>query len=171
MKRYLVAMLVMVCCVLAVIGGRLYYTHRYLPIQAVQPIVRLLDAGTLDSVNRGTLLVRGLTIVRYQDGTEGMEGDPKRIKITGAGALEVKRALLRAMEKATDPATLDCLLACVGASAEEGTLVFRGEKEWAIIAAAAERQNADPKMFLRYFVTKDTNGVTILNAGGAHPIP
>jgi hypothetical protein len=100
-----------------------------------------------------------------------MEGDPKRIKITGAGALEVKRALLRAMEKATDPATLDCLLACVGASAEEGTLVFRGEKEWAIIAAAAERQNADPKMFLRYFVTKDTNGVTILNAGGAHPIP
>jgi hypothetical protein len=171
MKRYLVAMLVMVCCVIAVIGGRMYYTHRYLPIRAVQPIVRLLNEGTRDSVVRGMLLVRGLTVVQYPDGTEGMEGDPKRIRISGAGALEVKRALLRAMEKATDPKALEHLLICVIHARENGNIVFQGEKEWAIIGAAAERQNADTMKFLRYFVTKDTNGVTVLDAGGAVPIP
>jgi hypothetical protein len=171
MKRHLVAILVMVCCVLAVIGGRMYYTYRYIPIQAVQSIVKLLDKGTRESVERGTFLIRGLMWRRYPDGTRGMERDTNRIKITGAGALEVKRALLRAMEKATDPATLDCLLACVGASAEEGTLVFRGEKDWAIIGAAAERHNADPTRPHRFFVTKDTNGVTVLGMGRAGAIP
>jgi hypothetical protein len=171
MKRYLVAMFVMVCCVLAVIGGRLYYTHRYLPIRAVQPIMRLLDEGTRDSVNRGAMLVSGLKVVKYQDGGEGMERDPDRIKITDAGALEVKRALLRVMEKATDPVTLYCLLICVGRSAEESTLDFQGEKEWAIIGAAAERHNADPTRPHRFFVTKDTNGVTVLGMGRAGAIP
>ncbi len=170
MKRYLVLGLVVAGCLLAAVGGRLYYTHRYLPIQAVQPIVRLLDAGTLDSINRGTLLVRGLTIVRYPDGTEGMERDPNRIKITGAGALEVKRALLRAMEKATDPVTLDCLLICVIHAREEGNIVFQGEKEWAIIGAAADRLSAKP-WHIRYFVTKDTNGVTVLGIGSTMRIP
>jgi hypothetical protein len=171
MKRYLVLGLVVAGCLLAAMGGRVYYTHRYLPIQAVQPIIKLLDEGTRNSIEEGTYRVRGLMIVQYPAGRSGMEGDPKRIMITGAGALEVKRALLRAMEKATDPVTLDCLLACVGASAEERTLIFQGEKEWAIIGAAAERQNADPMKFLRYFVTKNTNGVTVLDAGGAVPIP
>jgi hypothetical protein len=171
MKRYLLLGLVVTGSLLTIVGSRLYYTHRYLPIRAVQPIVKLLDDGTRNSIEEGMYRVRGLMIVQYPEGRSGMERDPNRIKITGAGAKKVKQALLLAMEKATDPATLDYLLICVGASAEEGTLVFRGEKEWAIIAAAAERQNADPKMFLRYFVTKDTNGVTILNAGGAHPIP
>ena len=88
----------------------------------------------------------------------------------GDGAKKVKQALLRAMEKAIDPVTLHCLLICVMHAREDGNMVFQGEKEWAIIAAAAERQNADPMKFLRYFVTKDTNGVTVLDAGGAVPI-
>jgi hypothetical protein len=171
MKRYLVAMLVMVCCVLAVIGGRMYYTHRYLPIQAVQPIIKLLDEGSGNSIEEGTYRVRGLMIVQYPEGRSGMERDPNRIKITGAGALEVKRALLRAMEKATDPATLQFLLDCVLDATEEGHIVYRGEKEWAIIGAAAERQSANPWQNVRFFVTKNTNGVTGLDMGGAVPIP
>ncbi len=171
MKRYLVFGLVVAGCLLAAMGGRLYYTHRYLPIQAVQPIIKLLDEGTRNSIEEGTYRVRGLMIVQYPAGRSGMEGDPKRIKITGAGALEVKRALLRAMEKATDPVTLQFLLTCVGASAEEGTLVFRGEKEWAIIGAAAERQSAKPWQHLYFFVTKDTNGVTVLGGGSTMRIP
>ena len=167
MKRFLVLGLVMAGCLLAVIGGRMYYTHRNRPIQVVQPIVRLLDEGGLGSVERGTFLIRGLMWRRYPDGTRGMERDPNRIKITGAGALEVKRALLRAMGKATDPATLNRLLICLMDAEEEGNIVFQGEEEWTIIGAAAERQNADPMKFLRYFVTKDTNGVTVLDAGGA----
>jgi hypothetical protein len=171
MTLCIVAMLVMVCCVLAVIGGRLYYTYRYIPIQAVQSIVKLLDKGTRESVERGTFLIRGLMWRRYPDGTRGMEGDPNRIKITGAGAGEVKRALLRAMEKATDPATLQFLLTCVINAREEGNIVFQGEKEWAIIGAAAERQSAKPWQHLYFFVTKDTNGVTVLGGGSTMRIP
>lgn len=171
MKRHLGVVLAIVGCVVVFIGWRMYYTHRYIPIKAVQPIVRLLDEGGLGSVERGMFLIRGLMWGQLPNGRRSMTPDPNWIKITGAGAKKVKQALLLAMEKATDPATLDYLLICVIHAREEGNIVFQGEKEWAIIAAAAERQNADPKMFLRYFVTKDTNGVTILNAGGAHPIP
>jgi hypothetical protein len=148
----------------------MYYTYRYIPIQAVQSIVKLLDKGTRESVERGTFLIRGLMWRRYPDGTRGMEGDPNRIKITGAGALEVKRALLRAMEKATDPVTLDCLLICVIHAREEGNIVFQGEKEWAIIGAAADRLSAKP-WHIRYFVTKDTNGVTVLGIGSRIEMP
>lgn len=100
MKRYLGIVLTLVCCVLAIIGGRLYYTHRYLPVRTVQPIVKLLDEGTRDSIQKGAYLVRGIKIVRYSDGTSGMERDPNRIHIVGPGAEEVKSAMLRAMEKA-----------------------------------------------------------------------
>jgi len=170
MKRYLGSVLVLACCVLAVMGGRTYYTYRYRPIQAVQPIVRLLEEGGAGNIESGTFLIRGLMRVRYSDGRSGLERDPNRIRITGAGAWEVKRALLRAMEKATDPEALDHLLVCVGHSAEERTLVFQGEKEWAIIGAAAERQNAKPWQNIRFFVTKDTNDVTVLGLGSINPL-
>ncbi|MBM4164085.1 MAG: hypothetical protein FJ222_06560 [Lentisphaerae bacterium] len=171
MKLYLGVVLAIVGCVVAVIGGRMYYSQHYLPIRAVQMIVRLLDEGTRDSVNRGAMLVTGRTVVRYPDGTEGMESDPNRPKIVGEGAKKVKQSLLRAMEKETDPVTLRCLLICVGTSAEEGTIVFRDEKEWTIIAAAAKRQNADPLQPVHFFVTKDTNGVTVLGLGSTLAIP
>jgi hypothetical protein len=171
MKRYLLLGLVVTGCLLATVGARLYYTHRYIPIRTVQPIMKLLDDGTRNSIEEGTYRVRGLMIVQYPEGRSGMERDPNRIKITGAGALEVKRALLRAMENATDPATLHFLLACVINAREEGNLVFQGEKEWAIIGAAAERQSANPWQNVRFFVTKDTNNVTVLGIGWTHNIP
>jgi hypothetical protein len=67
MKRRQVLGLVLVVCVLAAIGARLYYTHHYLPIQSVQPIVQLLEECTRESVEKGTFLVRGL---RRMKGTE-----------------------------------------------------------------------------------------------------
>ena len=100
-----------------------------------------------------------------------MQQDPNRIRIAGNGAEIVKQALLRAMEKATDPQALQQLLVCVGHSAEERTLDFQGEKEWAIIGAAAERQNAKPWQHLHFFVTKDANGVTVLGLGSTLAIP
>jgi len=171
MKRYLGVMFTIIGCVVAVIGGRIYYTHCDLPIRAVQPIVKLLDEGTRNSIEQGMYRIRGLMIVQYPGGRSGMESDPNRIQIAGVGAEKVKRALLRAMEKATDPVTLHRLLVCVGASAEEGTIVFRDEKEWAIIGAAAERQNAKPWQHVHFFVTKDTNGVTVLGLGSTLAIP
>ena len=170
MKRHLGVVLAIVGCVVVFIGWRMYYTHRYIPIKAVQPIVRLLDEGGLGSVERGMLLIRGLMWGQLPNGRRSMTPDPNRIKITGAGAKKVKQALLLAMEKATDPATLDYLLICVGASAEERTLIFQGEKEWAIIGAAAERLSAQPWR-IRFFVTKDTNGVTVLGIGSRVEMP
>jgi hypothetical protein len=171
MKRYLLLELVVTGSLVAVIGGRMYYTHRYIPIKAVQPIVRLLDEGDLSSVEGGTFLIRGLMWGQLPNGRRSMTPVPNRIKIAGTGAAEVKRSLLKAMEKVTDPKALEYLLICVIGAREEGNIGFRGEKEWAIIGAAAGRHNADPARTLRFFVTKDTNGVTILDAGGTHPIP
>jgi hypothetical protein len=170
-KRYLGSVLVLACCVLAVMGGRTYYTYRYRPIQAVQPIVRLLEEGGTGNVESGTFLIRGLMWGQLQNGRRSMTQDPNRIKITGAGAEEVKRSLLKAMEKETEPEALECLLICVIGAREEGNIGFRGEKEWAIIGAAAERHNADPTRTLRFFVTKDTNGVTVLGLGSTFAIP
>ena len=171
MKRGLVSVLVLACCVLAIIGGRIYYTHRYIPIQAVQPIVRLLQEGGGGNVESGTFLIRGLMWTQLSNGRSSMASDPNRIKITGAGADAVKRELLRAMEKETESAALECLLVCVINAREEGNIGFQGEKEWAIIRAAAERHNADPTRILRFFVTTDTNGVTVLGIGSTFAIP
>jgi len=100
-----------------------------------------------------------------------MERDPNRIRIMGGGAEEVKSALLRAMARATDPVSLDFLLFCVVASREEGTIKFQGEKEWGIIAAAAERQSKNPWQNVQFFVMKDENGMPLLNLGAVRGTP
>lgn len=163
--------LVAACCVLAGMGGRLYYVKRYVPVRDVQPILRLLDEGGLGNVERGTLLVRGLVWTHLPNGKASIARDPNRTMIRGAGAEEVKRALLRAMAKESDPETLDRLLTCVVGAREDGNIVFQGDKEWRTIGTATDRHNADPKMVLRYFLTKDTNGVTVLGVGSRMPIP
>jgi hypothetical protein len=171
MKRYCVFGITLAICVIAATGGYYFYTQRYIPIRAVQPIVRLLDEGTMNSVARASAMVGGMRYVQNPDGKTRLDTDPHPIRLSGAGAAEVKRAMLRAMEKAKDPIVIEGLLIVFIGRSGPGEVVFRGEKEWGIIRAAAERQNAGPSVVLRYFTETDTNGVTILNAGGAHPIP
>lgn len=171
MKRCRVIGIMLAGCVIVAIGGYYCHTRRYLPIRAVQPIVRLLDEGTRDSVARASAMVGGMKYVQNADGRIGLAVDPHPIRITGAGAEAVKRAMLRAMDKAKDPIVIESLLIVFIGKPGPGEIVFRGEKEWGIIGAAAERQNAGPSVVFRYFTETDTNGVTILNAGGAHPIP
>jgi len=78
MKRYLVLGLVVAGCLLAAMGGRLYYTHRYLPIQAVQPIIKLLDEGSGNSIEEGTYRVRGLMADIGSRKQEGMAAARRR---------------------------------------------------------------------------------------------
>jgi hypothetical protein len=141
----------------------MYYTHRYLPVRAVHPIVKLLDEGSRNSIEDGVYRFRGIMVVQYQDGGRGMERDPNRIKLMGDEAEEVRRALLRAMEKATDPESLSLLLSCVIGARGDGNILFRGEKEWDIIKAAVERINARPGQTITYTIATGTDGVNWLS--------
>jgi hypothetical protein len=163
MKRYLYLGLVLTGSLFVVIGGRMYYTHRYIPVRAVHPIVKLLDEGSRNSIEDGVYRFRGFMVVQYRDGSSGMERDPNRIKLLGAEAEEVKRALLRAMEKATDPESLCLLLSCVNGARGDGNILFRGEREWDIIKAVVERFNARPGQTITFTIAPGPDGVNWLS--------
>lgn len=135
-----------VVLVLAAVVVTVFIRQYYLPMRNAKPVLKMLERGTpgdLDAAARS------------------MYNNKLHLREPGVG--KVQQAVLNALANTTDEERFFLMFRIIGSGQESGNLLFKGEKEWDIIKAATERNNAIPGVVRRFFVVTDTNGLNWLS--------
>ncbi len=134
---------------MATVAVTLYVRQYYLSMRDAKPVLEMLERRTPGDLNAAFNALL----------------DGPRLK--GPGASKVRHAVLNALASTTDGERLDRLFGIILAGQDDGRLLFKRKKEWDVIKAATERHDLKPWQNVRFFVTKDTNDVTVRLSGSA----
>ena len=155
MRKERMVIIATVVLIVATAAVFLYVRQYYMSMHDAKPVMQFLERAT-----PGDLDAAARTLV-----------DGPRLKEPGAGT--VRRAVLRALANTSDEKRLHFLLVIILAGEDDGNLLFKRKDEWKIIQAATERYNLKPwqKANLRFFVTTNSDGFSVLSVGSRNPMP
>lgn len=144
-------------------GGYAFVRYYYVPMQEANRIVEELRSESRDEFHFGLLAIRGF---------ERKTGEMVRVEghrpLRGAAARKVHRALFEVMERTEDYGRLVSLFLTVSwwQQVTPGIHEF-SEQDWAILAAACERHNAQTGLYGEKFnILTSEDGSKYLNSQG-----